>query len=101
MTNEHNFFIKYQYCYMFRTREVIIRLVLEYFKRSIQIALLEMRSHILHNMFTVSFRYLLYNKEIVNTLCKNCDLTSSNAICGFLLKYSKASLKMNSRGRNM
>ena len=39
---------------MFRLREVIIRLLLEHFKRNIQIALLEMRSRFLHNAFIVN-----------------------------------------------
>jgi len=39
---------------MFRSREFFIRVALEYFKRNIPIALLEMRSHFLHNMFTIS-----------------------------------------------
>jgi len=38
-------FIKYQYSYMFRPREVVIRLALEHFKRNVQIALLEIISH--------------------------------------------------------
>jgi hypothetical protein len=37
--------IKYQYSYMSRPREVIIRLALEHFERNVQIALLEMRAH--------------------------------------------------------
>ena len=39
---------------MFRPREVFIRLALEHFKRNITIALLEMRSHFVRNMFTIS-----------------------------------------------
>ena len=54
MTIEHNFFFtKYQYCYMFRPREVISRLALEYFERNIQIELRKMRSQILHNAFSL------------------------------------------------
>jgi hypothetical protein len=33
MTIEYNFFMKYQYGYMFRSREFVIRLTLEQFKR--------------------------------------------------------------------
>jgi hypothetical protein len=50
MTDEYNFLIKYHCCYMFRNREVIIRLALEYFKRNIQIELREMISQTLHNV---------------------------------------------------
>jgi hypothetical protein len=60
---------------MFRPREVFIRLALEHFTRNIPIALLEMRSHFLHNMFTISnflfntFKMLmsLKNKKISRT----------------------------------
>ena len=38
---------------MFRTREVIVRLALEYFKRDIQIELREMRSQILHSVLKI------------------------------------------------
>ena len=39
---------------MFRPRKAVIRLALEHFKSNISIALLEIRSHFLHNMFTIS-----------------------------------------------
>ena len=38
-------FIKYKYSYMFRPRQVVIRLALEHFKRNVQIGLLDMMSH--------------------------------------------------------
>jgi hypothetical protein len=47
-------FVKHKYSYMFRPCEVMIRLSLEHFKRNIQIALLETRSHFLHNIYATS-----------------------------------------------
>jgi len=38
--NKNIFLIKYQFGYMFRPRQVIINLALEYFERNTQIALL-------------------------------------------------------------
>jgi hypothetical protein len=39
---------------MFQLYEVVIRLALKHFKRNMQIALLEIRSHFIQNMSTIS-----------------------------------------------
>ena len=65
MTIEHsNFFIKYRYNYMFRHREVIVRVDFKnIFKRNVQIALLEikvsLRTQYIHSLFLYNVFKLL------------------------------------------
>jgi hypothetical protein len=57
ITNNHRTqqrFINYYYSYIFPPRGVIIRVALGHFEANVQIALLEMKSHYLHNAFNVS-----------------------------------------------
>jgi hypothetical protein len=54
MVIEHINFVLYQYCYMFRPREVIIRLALERFKKNIPIALTRKRDLIVYTVYTQS-----------------------------------------------
>lgn len=73
-------FIKYQYMYMFRPPDVFIRLALERFKRNIPTVLLEMRSHFLHNVFTISG--FLFNTFLHFNVAKNKKMS-----CIKLLKF--------------
>jgi len=54
---------------MFRPPDVFIRLALERFKRNIPTALLEMRFHFLHNIFTISD--FLFNTSYILTSLEN------------------------------
>lgn len=58
MVFEHINFVLYQYCYMFRPREVIIKLALEHFKQNIPIALTGKRDLISYTVYTQSLRLL-------------------------------------------
>ena len=84
-------FIKYQYSYMFRPREILIRLALEHSTWNIQIALLEVRSHVLHSTFIIAV--FLSNKFKLLMSIKDTKMS-----CIKLLKFNVGRCQRGLRG---